>query len=773
MPYANQLRRTTAPQPQNQAGWGWRSNNARSRDNTLTDPLAAVAYNFADTASFGLGDEGAGVIEGVGAALSGGSYSDTYHRRVAEARERLARSREERPLASGVGMLAGGLATAVGTGGVGALANAGRLGRAGLALANNPLARAAAGRGVGALGAQSILGAGYGAAAGGLYGAGAADGGNRGEGAMWGAGAGGALGLVSPTVFQGLGSRWAAARIPAGSAAGAVGGAILSPDDPMGGALRGAAAGAGLGAVGRPIVTNTMNAFRNTNLTQRANAGVGMAGGQIFAGGAGAPRPPPVPEGVARRIDTLVGRGRYGADEFERRIGAARAEPMDDQRLVDVGGRAFDVEADTITQLPGQTGEDAATIARGRATAMPQAIENEMRTDLGISDTPEEALSRIQAMAANNSDGYERVLGAPVRQEGLQQVARLTRRARFQPVLARRAEIERDLIEAGRLAPAARSVGQNADGRYELAPENVTGRVLHELKVNVDDAFQAATDPRTLNAAGKSERRLVLDPFRDEFLDALDAAIPGYAGVRATAGGLYEGEHALEVGRSLLNMRPSAIARRVERNARDSGPASPFERRMYQIAVADEVLKRVWRRASASPDKVRNAGEALDSVEMQNALRAAFGEDMGAQVERFLARTNERGEMLRRAAGWTGNSKTAQRLANTGDRMMSVVAGMGARAAQGDALGAASDAGRLGWQALLGRKLEQDNNAVGQTLFRRLSGSPEDDAFLDALVREIRKFEQDRVRRALAAPAEGASSGVGGGSIAPEETYGY
>jgi len=162
--------------------WGGRQHAPWERDwsgtTALSDPTRGDAfwYNAADTASFGFGDEGIAAIEGLGSMAGGGSFSETYHRRVEEARSRLRRARELHPVSSAFGMIAGAAPSMLLTGGLSGAARAGQLGaRAAEFATTNPLLRAAAGRGMGALMAQSSLGALGGAVGGGIYGAGAAD----------------------------------------------------------------------------------------------------------------------------------------------------------------------------------------------------------------------------------------------------------------------------------------------------------------------------------------------------------------------------------------------------------------------------------------------------------------------------------------------------------------------------------------------------------------------------------------------------------------------
>ncbi len=747
------------------------AHEASSNANTRS---GAFASNFLDTASFGFGDEVAGVGAGVEEVASGGRFADAYHRRVAEARGRLNRYRETHPYSSGGGALAGGVAMGVATGGVGTAARAGQLGAGAARLGNNPLIRAAAGRGWRALGAQSVLGGIGGAAGGAAYGLGSSEGdfsdrlasGNVERGALW----GGALGAVSPAIFQGALGRNTAVRAATGAGLGGTIG-LMTGNDPLTFAAYGAA---GLGAA-RPLVRSALNS--NISGQMRNTTGMSLGAPMLPGGGGARPRGPVIPEDAVARFDTAMGRARVGADDVAESVAASQADnaadvaaqraPID-RRLADLHDE-FSAEADTLANMPGETFTRARNIATGRASRLPEQLQSELRGYLGVGRSPSEALDEIRASAREVGEGYEQVVAQRPTSGGLERLRRVVEDPEMQPALRARFETEQ---AAARLAQMQGreveppTVMRNDDGSFGLSPD-VTGRGLHLLKAEIDDLLSAAADRSSMTYANRS-RQGVMDDFRHEFLRAMDEALPGYEGVRRQRGDLFDAERALglnkdgvsRIGNRILTMRPEEIRRRMRDTVTQTGrtrPTTDFEREMIRLGVADEIINRIDNYASARNDKTRNAGEVLDRVGLQNRLRAVFGDT--AEVDTFLRRAMERAENVARASGWTGNSATARRSMRAGDQFMAALARLG----QGDAPGAAADTGGLAFRTLIGGHLERQNNAFGKLLLDEM-----DPETMAALLRELRKLEQGRLRRASAASGEGLVGATGGGVIDDE-----
>ena len=785
----------------------WATNSGVTREQ-------AFGYGAADAASLSFGDEGAGVIAGVGAVLGGGDYAMAYRRRVDEARERLEEARRVHPVSTLAGSVAGTVpmmlipgagqanaARVAGTAGARVLPSLGRVVTGEALPYGRQLMNAASGRGVGAVLAQGAQGARQGAVFGGVYGAGAANEGDRGAGALQGAGMGLALGAATPFAFQGLtrgnaGENFLAATGNALTRAGtgaALGGAssLLTGADPGQSALAGAALGAtakpflmGAGrAVGGPLLRawrNPREAFGNQT---GMSIGIPPIGDDAAAAGGGGAGRPTIETPVLREIDRAIGREGRTVSDLETGINAARANPLD-RRLADMGPE-LSGQMDTISNMPGQSFTRAQERAAELAGAMPGQIRAELSEMLNVTRTPGQMIDDLRLAAASANDGYAPVLEQPPIPEVVRsRIAPLMETPEMQPVLAERLAVEQGRARLaqirGEQAPRP-SVAQGPDGRLTLA-DDISGRQLHELKTSIDDHLNASMDRRSLSPAGR-DRQGMLDDFREAYLRAMDDAlpgngdVPGYGQVRATRGSVFDAERALRldkdgnstIGAHILKMEPDEIARFMRETVTNTGrrrPTTDFEREAYRAGVAHEIMRRIDDYVSAASDKVRNAGEVLDRVGLQNRLRAAFGETPDA-INTFLDRAIQRAEMLRRAGGWTRGSQTARRVLGAGDRFMATIAQSGASPT--NALG---NLGKATYQALRGRVVERENDAVGSALLRRVdSGSPEDEAYMAELLRRLQQMERDRASRALGSGKDAAVGGLQGGGLADDQAY--
>lgn len=776
------------------------SGNAPSR-------LQAFGYGAADAASLGFGDEGAGVVAGIGAVLGGQDYALAYRQRVDEARERLDEARRVHPVSTLAGSVAGtipallipgaGEANAARTGATAArvLPSVGRVITGEALPGGQTLMRWAAGRGPGAFIAQGIQGARQGAVFGGVYGAGSANDGDRVGGAIQGAGVGAGFGAITPFAFQGLtrgtaGENLLAATGNALTRAG-VGGAIgygssyLTGADPGQSALTGAAIGATakpfLMASGRAVGGPLLQAWRNHRRAFGNQTGMSLGippiGDEAAAAAGGGAGRPAIEAPVLREIDRAIGReGRTVAD-LEAGINAARANPLD-RRLADMGPE-LSGQMDTIANMPGQSFTRAQERAAELAGAMPGQIREELSQMLNVSRTPGQMIDDLRLAAASANDGYAPVLEQPpVQQVVRQRIAPLMETPEMQPVLAERFAVEQGRARLAAIRgqePPRPSVVRTENG-FTLA-DDVNGRQLHELKTSIDDHLNAAMDRRSLSPAGR-DRQSMLDDFREAYLRAMDDAlpgngdVPGYAQVRATRGSVFDAERALRldkdgnstIGSHILKMEPDEIARFMRETVTPTGrrrPTTDFEREAYRAGVAHEVMRRIDDYVSASSDKVRNAGEVLDRVGLQNRLRAAFNETPDA-INAFLDRAIQRAEMLRRAGGWTRGAQTARRGFRGMDRMLASVV-------EGGGVNPVSITGSIlkpTYQALRGRVVERENDAIGSALLRRVDGgSPEDEAYLRELLRQLQQMERDRANRALGSGRDAAVGGLQSGGL--------
>jgi len=766
----------------------------------------AFGYGAADAATFGFGDEAAGALAGAGAVLSGGDYALAYRQRVDAARQRLEEARRVHPVSTLAGSVAGTIplmlipgageanAARVAGSGARALPTLGRVITGEALPYGRQLMSAAAGRGIGATLAQGAQGARQGAIFGAVYGAGSANEGDRLGGAGEGALMGGAFGAATPFAFQGLtrgtaGENLAAAtgnaltRAGVGAGIGAASSLVTGQD-----AGQSALYGAALGASAKPILSNTAGpllrglgrAWRNPREAFGNQTGMSFGippiGGDdaaAAAGGAG----PTIENSTIREIDRAIGRENRTVADLAEGIESARANPLD-RRLADMGPELSE-QMDTISNMPGQSFTRAQERASELAGAMPTEIRSELNSMLGVRHTPGQMIDDLRLAAANSSDGYENVLGRAPNQEVVRsRIAPLLETPEMQPVLA-----ERFAVEQGR-ARLAQLRGEPVDPPSVVRTENgftladdVSGRQLHALKTSIDDHLDAAMDRRSLSPAGR-DRQSMLDDFRGSYLSAMDDALPGYSEVRATRGSVFDAERALRldadgnstIGAHILKMEPDEIARFMRETVTNTGrrrPTTEFEQEAYRVGVANEIMRRIDDYVSAASDKVRNAGEVLDRVGLQNRLRSVFGGENPEAINAFLDRAIQRAEMLRRASGWTRGSQTARRGFRGADRILASVVESG-----GSPTNAIGNLTKATYQALRGRAVERENDAIGSALLRRVDGgSPEDEAFMRELLKRLQQMEQDRSNRALSSGRDAAAGGLQSGQA--DDSQGY
>lgn len=804
--------------------WGWQSQTASSQapgampwDHDWSqggpasfswhlptaDEAGAFGSGAADALTLGFGDEAEGALAGAAGIFSGKDYASVYRQRVDEARARLEEARRLHPLSTMAGAVAG-TAAAIALPGAGEAAAA-KLGARGLAEGfgaargvmegerlpfGRALARMGAGGGPGAVVAQGARGALTGAAYGGVYGAGSGDGdvGQRTQNALGGAATGALFGAVTPFAFQGLSHGgtvlspvWRAAT---GAGLG-LGSSLFTGYDPGQSAL----AGAGVGLAGRPILgmagpilAGVRRAWANPVAEfgpGRANAmipGAPPIGGGGAGGGAAEPKLNP---NAVRRMTDAFHRGRLNVDEVDAMRAASAAENARDlaegrnpivRRYADISPETS-AELDTLANMPGESFTRANEIKRELASSLPHDLRSELRGYLGIRQTPGEMIDDMRAAEASANDGYGQVTSRkPVAAVVENRIAPLMETPEMQPVLARRFRVEQAQAQLARVngEPIPKpSVIRSEDGAYHLSNE-VTGQQLHRLKTSIDDELTAAVDRRSLSPAGRDEQSM-LDTYRNTYLRALDDALPGYGDVRANRGSVFDLERSLRldrngnstIGAHILKMDPEEITRFMREKVTPTGhrqPVTPAERRAYQTGVMQEVLQRIDDYVSAASDKVRNAGEVLDRVGLQNRLRAVFS-DKPNEINAFLDRAIERAENLRRAASWTGNSFTARRTSRAEDQMADAMHHSAAHLATGNPIGAVGAMGKGAYNALFLRHLEGQNNAYGNALMTALSEDPES----VALLRAIRKLQEERLARSRNAAIGGAEGAIGGG----------
>lgn len=515
------------------------------------------------------------------------------------------------------------------------------------------------------------------------------------------------------------------------------------------GAQRGAEVGAILGGVtptainaARPVIQAGANAAGNLFGRVRVDPSrVGSMGGNVTLA---PPAPPPmIPREAAGTIDRMAGRAGLSAAEVERRLAAARANPQGEV-LADVFGDPGVRTLRPIAQSPGRTGERAAEVARQRFQGAPERITGELRTRLGVAETPQAALRSLEAQYERASaDLYNPLWANPTTVE-----QRALFAARIEPLLddpvmqdamRRATDIFRREVRLGRMSGGI---------------EDNLARYLHFVKMGMDDAIGAAS--RNPTGIQSTEMRGVRE-LRNRFVQALDpgdgspAIIPGYAQARSQWGGLREAEEALDEGAKFLNMNASEVAQTMQ-------GMTPFARYHARVGLAEAVAERIGLRGSVNAN--RNVAESLGSPEMQARVRAAF--DNPEQAAAFLDTLNVQNMLMRNAGQWGSGSTTFSNAAYGADEAAHAMADAAGSAATGNAGNAISSGVRGAIRSVTGGLIERANDTRGAALLTRVDNG-DSEAFARAIVEELRRREAARAASAAGARSGAAASGTQAG----------
>lgn len=634
---------------------------------------------------FGLHDEATGVIGGGIEALRGGDFREGYEREANRTRAYRDQFLQDRP---NVGNALQGIGAAAP---VAAALAAGQPQLAAGAL--NP-GRAVAPGLFGRMGQGAAAGAGYGYA----YGFGSADNQPLGERMLAGNDAavvGGVVGGALPPAFSAgrfiserLTPIWdRSARVSARAAE------FIPTPDPN-----------SVGAMGRPMRRSVR-------------------------------RSPSTPNQPPQRMDPVVGgtlerlarRSRQTPERIESRLREYRMNP-NGEVLADAFDQPGVQTLRSMTQSPGQTGSRAAETARQRFQAAPERILTELNRRMAVAETPEQALASLDAQYSQvSAERFQRLWG--------QQVPAATR-ARL---MERLSGFQDDPIMQDAATRAQRIFARDrANGVVQGTLGENMPRFLHYMKMGLDDAAFSARAPQS--GIGRTELRGIME-MRQQFLRAVDDALPGYREARAEWGGLVEAQEALEAGAGLLNQSSSAI------NQQMAG-LSPFARYHARVGFANAVAQRIGLRGSVNGN--RNVAEVLGSPEMQARVRAMF--DDPAEAAAFLDTLNQQNMLMRNAQQWNGGSQTAANLSHADDNAANALEA-GIDLATGRRTSAMS---RLRNMATGGAQ-ERANDRVGEVLLRRVDNDAD---FARLVVEELRRREAARLAQAQAGRYGGAAAGT-------------
>jgi hypothetical protein len=392
-----------------------------------------------------------------------------------------------------------------------------------------------------------------------------------------------------------------------GAAEGAITGSGQSPDDRVGGAIKGGAVGAVTGAATPYVLRGgqqVWNGIRNaTGTTANVSRDLGRA--------------------LARDNDT--------PQSVINRLNQSSAVRPNMTTLTDVGGENVRGLTERVAQTPGA----------GRTQVIP-AIERRQRNQsirIG-SDLRELTGTARSATEAFDETITQRAAAArPLYERAMQFDAAASRPA----ALAFAREVGTGWGENILRSPALRRTLQS-----EYGIENIDDAPLMPLidawKKEMDDAARSA------GRAGNNNQARVIAASRDRVLAAVDEANPDYAAARQAWGGPSGFMEQIDEGRRIFNVPADELTANFRRLPADQQDA-------YRIGAVHEIMQRIGNNSAKLPDVTK----LLRSPEMRAKIAALMPDNRTAQEWfRRLEFETQSSEMSQRALG---NSATARRMA--------------------------------------------------------------------------------------------------------------
>lgn len=325
--------------------------------------------------------------------------------------------------------------------------------------------------------------------------------------------------------------------------------------------------------------------------------------------------------------------------------------------LADLGGQNVKRLADQVNVQGGTGANKIATFLTERQAEQPARIAGDIKgilspsTDVyGLSD---DLAAQARAAAAPL---YEKAYGAgkAVPDEvWSDDIARMIDRPSMRQALGRAYRIA---AEEGR-DPRTLGLDFNEAGDVVFRDKVPTMQTLDYVKRGLDDVLEGFRDKVTgrlvLDESGRA-----INATRAAFREELKRLNPDYAAALKAYAGPTQQREAINLGRDFMGLDPEQISKQVSR-------MSPDEVQAFRAGAA--------RRIQDTIDRVRGAGDAtkriFNDARVKGQIRAAFGDDAFKAFEKAM--TAER-SMFDTGAFVAGNSRTAQRLADSGDAFQEV-----------------------------------------------------------------------------------------------------
>lgn len=387
--------------------------------------------------------------------------------------------------------------------------------------------------------------------------------------------------------------------------------------------------------------------------------------------------------------------------------------------------------AEAVVQRSGKGAQDIEKEILGQKLGSKERVYGQVEKGLDPGEYFDDLARLKEDMATKSKPLYEKAYGYGEVSDP--EVLKFLELPQFQKGLQ---EAEGLLAAEGRSLPKKIVKDPTTGAETEVFAPTV--EVLDQVKRGLDSLIERETDAVT----GKvSSLGRVYVQKKNEFLDALDKAVPEYGAARATYRGDAELSDAMRAGFSDFGkMKHEQVTKKLE-------GMSDAEKEAFRTGVARNLYAKIMEPSSG----MNAAQKMIGSPEMQAKLQPLF--DNPGQYNLFKAALERESQLFNHANNILGNSRTAQR------QQM-------AKELEGDAVSEnLSNALTGGWKgALLGtvlpalRKSQMSEKTANKLAEMLMSKDPSDVA---AVVKLLEQEAAESVPRALRAGALEAGTATG------------